>query len=175
MWYPPYLSWFWNNTWLTSKKTILAQTQEKRLLPVGRTEFDEWANRIISGTLLPADHESMKFALADMLLRLSPTECAKDDAFFISSLRKYAVNQVADTVRKEIHAAAKARLALEETAKAEEDAALSASKEASDATLTRAQQMKEDIKKAKDTVSVPQPSDVTPTLQVSPNELLAHG
>jgi hypothetical protein len=54
-------------------------------------------------------HEGQKFALANALMHLGPTESHKPDAFFIHSLRKFAINQVADTVRKELHAAAKAR------------------------------------------------------------------
>jgi hypothetical protein len=133
----------------TPKETILAQTQEKRLLPVGRAEFEEWSDRIISGTLLPADPESMKFALADMLMRLSPTECSKDDAYFIASLRKYAVNQVADVVRKELYAAKKTKEDAEKSAKEEaikkEQDALAA------ATLAR--------------IEANKPSAVTPTSQ----------
>lgn len=59
-------------------------------------------------------HESQKFALADLLTHLGPTESHKPDAFFIHSLRKFAVNQVAVSVRKELHDKAKARIAVEE-------------------------------------------------------------
>jgi len=122
---------FWNwisnltgkNTKLTPKSTILEQLNEKRPLPLGSTEFDEWADRIISGTLLDADADSMKFALANMLLHLGPTESHKEDAFFVHSLRKVAVNQVADAKRHEIQARAKARLAAEEAARQAELAA----------------------------------------------------
>lgn len=122
----------------TPKNVIVDQMNEPRPLPMGRKEFDGWADRIISGTLLPCEHldnpdsgaalfygaqsyallvESQKFALANMLMHLGPTESHKPDAFFIHSLRKFAVNQVADTVRKELHEAAKARTAAEEAAK----------------------------------------------------------
>lgn len=59
-------------------------------------------------------HESQKFALADLLTHLGPTESHKPDAFFIHSLRKFAVNQVAVSIRKELHDKAKARTAAEE-------------------------------------------------------------
>jgi hypothetical protein len=82
---------------------------------MGVTEFHEWSDRIMSGTLIPgATPESIKFALADMLLHLGPTESHKEDAFFIHSLRKFAVNQVADEMRKKIRDDAKARLAKEQ-------------------------------------------------------------
>jgi tRNA nucleotidyltransferase (CCA-adding enzyme) len=96
---------------------------ESRPLPMGRQEFEEWSERIISGALLKGKVEvddaqvfieSQKFALANMLMHLGPTESHKPDAFFIHSLRKFAINQVADTIRKELHEAAKARTAAEE-------------------------------------------------------------
>lgn len=92
-----------------------------RALPMGRTAFDEWSDRIISGALIPggeedkeAFYDSQKFALADLLLHLGPTESHKPDAFFIHSLRKFAVNQVADAIRRELHAKGKERMAAKE-------------------------------------------------------------
>ncbi len=128
----------------TSAKVILKQMNEPRPLPMGRAEFEEWSDRIISGALIKpncaADEdpvrliESQKFALANMLMHLGPTESHKPDAHFIHSLRKFAVNQVADTVRKELHEAAKARTAAEEAAKPEAQKAV---EEAGEATLRR--------------------------------------
>ena len=106
------------NSKLTSKKTIIEQLNEPRPLPMGRKEFEEWSERIIAGALVTAEVESQKFALANLLLHLGPTESHKEDAFFIHSLRKFAVNQVADAIRTEIRDAAKARLAKEEEQKA---------------------------------------------------------
>jgi hypothetical protein len=93
----------------TPKDIILEQMHEPRPLPMGREEFMKWSYRIISGALLPKDpneseevfHESIRYALANMLLHLGPTESHKPDVFFIHSLRKIAINQVADTLRKE--------------------------------------------------------------------------
>ena len=104
------------NTERTSKEAVVSQLNERRPLPMGRQEFDEWADRIIAGALLVADKESQRFTLANLLLHLGPTESHKEDAFFIHSLRKFAVNQVADTIRIEIRDAAKARLAEQEQA-----------------------------------------------------------
>lgn len=108
------------------KDAIVDQMLEARPLPMGRKEFEEWSERIISGAILPGGAEdpqvfleTQKFALANMLMHLGPTESHKPDAFFIHSLRKFAINQVADTIRKELHEAAKAR-----TAAAEEKARL---------------------------------------------------
>jgi len=87
---------------------------EKRPLPVGMQEFEEWSDRIISGTLLPADPDSQKFALATMLMHLGPTVDHETDLFFIKSLRKSAVNQIAHAKMTELRDKAKARLAAEE-------------------------------------------------------------
>lgn len=105
--------------------TINEQMREPRPLPMGRAAFDDWAERIISGALIPNNSgephelliESQRFALANMLMHLGPTESHKPDAYFIHSLRKFAINQVADTVRKELHDAAKARTAAAEAQK----------------------------------------------------------
>lgn len=103
---------------------IVAQLLEDRPLPMGRIEFDEWSDRIIAGALIPGGAdcpqifiEGQKFALANMLMHLGPTESHKPDMFFVKSLRKFAINQVADTVRKELHEAAKVRTAAEEAKK----------------------------------------------------------
>lgn len=111
---------FWGkkkNTVFTSKKTILEQLNEPRALPMGRKEFEEWSDRIIAGAMLTATAESQKFTLANLLLHLGPTESHKEDAFFIHSLRKFAVNQIADTMRCDIRDTAKARLDKEEQEK----------------------------------------------------------
>ncbi len=108
----------------TPTSVIADQLLEPRPLPMGRKEFHEWSDRIIGGALIPHEGsdevhaENQKFALADMVMHLGPTESHKPDAFFIHSLRKVAVNQVCWAIRTELHASAKAR-----TAKAEEEAA----------------------------------------------------
>lgn len=116
----------------TPKEVVVDQMNEPRPLPMGRKEFEEWSERIISGALIPTKdglvyHDivneakkdpdsdfarhltSQKFALCDLLLHLSPTESHKPDAFFIHSLRKFAINQVAIMLKDEMHKAAKAR------------------------------------------------------------------
>lgn len=104
---------------------IAKSLTERQPLPMGRKEFEEWSDRIIQGALIPgATPESQKFTLANLILHLGPTESHKEDAFFIHSLRKFAVNQVADAMRCEIRDAAKARLALEEAAKLDENKVL---------------------------------------------------
>lgn len=123
-----YLYALW--AWLTGKNPcslppdmIVGQLNEPRSLPLGKTEFAEWSKRIIAGALIPNEdglcvyHDEDKatpeqrekleifevgqlFTLSDLLLHLGPTESHKPDAFFIHSLRKFAVNQVAITMRK---------------------------------------------------------------------------
>ena len=76
-------------------KLVVEQMTETRPLPIGKTQFEEWSDRIISGALVEVEADSQKFTLADQLLHLGPTESHKPDAFFIHVLRKLAVNQTA--------------------------------------------------------------------------------
>lgn len=90
---------------------IKGQLLELMPLPMGRQEFEEWSDRIISGALVKADKESLQFALASMILHdLAPTDSHKEDAYFIHKLRKAASNQVAHDVLMELRDAAKAKL-----------------------------------------------------------------
>lgn len=93
----------------TPPAVISAQMNEPRALPMGMTEFDEWSDRIISGAMCAADKNSQRYVLANMLLHLGPTEDHKPDAHFIHSLRKFAVNEVADAVRRSIYDARKSQ------------------------------------------------------------------
>lgn len=103
----------------TPPNVIQGQLQEKRALPTGIQEFKEWSDRIISGSMLTADAESQRFALANTLINLSPTTAFETDLYFIHVLRKHAINQVADAMRTEIRNAAKERLNAEEASKME--------------------------------------------------------
>lgn len=108
------------NTQFTPKEVIKDQLNEKRALPLGSKDFEEWSDRIISGACIPgATPESIKFALADQLLHLGPTVDFECDLYFIKCLRKFAINQVADFKRTEIRDKAKARLAAQEKPKLE--------------------------------------------------------
>jgi hypothetical protein len=82
---------------------------------MGVKEFEDWSDRIISGALLHGVHlESQKATLASLLLHLGPQEDHKADAFFIHSLRKLAVNQVADAMFRGYRESTKKRLEEEE-------------------------------------------------------------
>lgn len=102
------------NASATPKAIIQEQLTEKRPLPTGVKEFQEWSDRIISGAMITATPESQKFALANTLINLGPTVAYETDHYFISVLRKNAVNQVADAMRTKIRDEVKARLAAEE-------------------------------------------------------------
>lgn len=103
-------NWFERRTVDSIKDTLT----QKQPLPTGVTEFHAWADRIIAGACLTADADSQKFALANTLMHLGPTVAFEQDIYFIHTLRKFAVNQVADAMRTEIRDQAKARLAEEE-------------------------------------------------------------
>jgi hypothetical protein len=126
---------FGRNTKYTSKAVIVEQINEPRPLPLGAKEFDEWAARIISGSLVQADYDSQVFTLANMIMMLGPHESHKPDAYFIHSLRKVAANQVADAKRQSIREAKKAEIVKKE---AEEAAKGQAANPQLEATLERA-------------------------------------
>lgn len=109
---------FGRNLDVTPKIVIIDQMNEARPLPIGMAEFEEWSDRIISGTLLPAEPESQKFALASMLVNLSPTTDHESDGYFIKSLRKSAINQIAVAKMNDIKKAYTARQEAEKSAEA---------------------------------------------------------
>ena len=84
------------------KELVIDQMLEPRPLPMGRKEFEEWSDRIISGALISGGDEDHK-----------------PDAYFIHSLRKAAVNQVAWSFIDEVQKAKAAKLAAEKKAKNE--------------------------------------------------------
>lgn len=104
------------NTEATPIGVIVNQMTERRPLPLGMKEFDEWADRIISGACIPgATPQSQKFALADMVNRCTEDDF-ETDAFFIKKLRKSAINQVCLAKMEEIRNEVKARLTAEKEA-----------------------------------------------------------
>lgn len=83
------------NIALTPKAVIADQLNEPRPLPMGRSEFEAWSDRIMSGACIPgATARDIKFALAGMVMHTKPTEAFVSDGYFIQSLRKVAANQV---------------------------------------------------------------------------------
>jgi hypothetical protein len=89
---------------------------EKQPLPIGKTQFIEWSDRIIEGAHVDASRESLQFSLAAMLMHLGPTEAYREDAFFILQLRKAAVNQTAHAIMTEIKESQEKNKLAEDTA-----------------------------------------------------------
>lgn len=101
----------------TPVSVILDQMHEPRPLPLGMTEFEEWSDRIISGALISCDVDSQKFACASMLKMMGATEDHKEDVFFIKSLRRSAIQQIADAKLRELKDKSTAKLAAENAAR----------------------------------------------------------
>jgi hypothetical protein len=100
----------------TPVEEISAQLREKRPLPLGMKEADEWFDRIWSGALIPAEPGkeeelklSCKHAAFEMILHLGVTETHKEDAHFIYQLRKVAANQIALAQKNAVRAVMKAK------------------------------------------------------------------
>ncbi len=93
------------SNWLNRKRQtkLIAEMQEKRPLPLGVAEFEVWSDRIIDASMIQADRVSLKYALANIIMQLKPTEDHVEDAYFIKSIRKAAVNQVCDAIRRGIY------------------------------------------------------------------------
>ena len=119
----------------TPPSVIVDQMNEPRPLPMGRKDFHEWSDRIISGAMIPsaapqslqAHIESQKFALAASLLHIGPTESHKPDAYFIHHLRVSAIKQVAVMMGEEMKKERAERLSKEAEAEEKEDEACSES------------------------------------------------
>jgi thiamine pyrophosphate-dependent acetolactate synthase large subunit-like protein len=71
-------------------------------LPVGLTEFHAWADSIIELSGKYADEDSLKFALASMILHIDAKVASISKNYFVNNLRKVAANQVAGQVFQDI-------------------------------------------------------------------------
>lgn len=71
-------------------------------LPVGTTEFDSWADSIIGLSGPYADKDSMRFAIASILIHADARHGALPKKYFIDRLRKSAANQIASQVFQDI-------------------------------------------------------------------------
>lgn len=88
-------------------------------LPVGVTEFHIWSDAIIALSGKYADEDSLRFALATMIMHADAKHGALPKAYFVSRLRKVAANQVAGQIFqniKEKQAEAAAKKQAEDTA-----------------------------------------------------------
>lgn len=75
---------------------------ERRPLPIGRTQFEEWCARIIKGAGVQSTEESQRYILAERLQHIAPTDAFKEDAYFILQLRTVAVKETAFNMFEEI-------------------------------------------------------------------------
>lgn len=96
-------------------------------LPVGLTAFNEWADQIIELAGSFADRDSMRFAIASILIHADASAGSLSMQYFISRLRKSAANQIASQVFQDIkqaqaEAQAKLQAAADTADKAAEDA-----------------------------------------------------
>lgn len=70
-------------------------------LPVGMTEFDEWAKSILTTYGWP-DNDSFRFTLAAMVINLGQTVKRKPKAFFGAAIHSAASKQIAGEVFREL-------------------------------------------------------------------------
>lgn len=75
-----------------------------RPLPVGMAEFEEFSNRILSLAGKYADEDSMKFALASIIIHADASKGSLPDSYFLERLRKSAANQIASQVFQDVKA-----------------------------------------------------------------------
>lgn len=80
----------------------MATKETEHPLPVGMKEFNEFADRIITKAGPYADEDSMRFALASIVIHADATKAHYSDTYFLERLRKSAANQVASQVFQEI-------------------------------------------------------------------------
>jgi hypothetical protein len=73
-------------------------------LPVGLTEFNAWADSIIELGGQYADQDSLRFAIASMVIHLPAGTGSISKNHFVKGLRKSAANQVASQVFQDIKA-----------------------------------------------------------------------
>lgn len=79
-------------------------------LPVGTTQFDTFADDIIELSGQYADRDSMRFAIASMIIHADHKAAALSKNYFVTRLRKSAANQVASQVFQDIKTLQDAKL-----------------------------------------------------------------
>lgn len=71
-------------------------------VPVGVAEFHSWADSIINTYSIPADSDSIKFALATMILHSGPKAAYRSKFEFFLMLRSGMSKQIAGAIFQEI-------------------------------------------------------------------------
>lgn len=95
-------------------------------LPVGRAEFDIWADSIIELSGAFADKTSMLFAISSILIHADAKHGSLPKNYFVRRLIKSAANQVASQVFQDVkvkQAEEQAKLQAEATASKESSVA----------------------------------------------------
>lgn len=91
-------------------------------LPVGVPQFESFANDIIELSGPYADKDSMRFAIASMVIHADHKAASLSKNYFVVRLRKSAANQVASQIFQEIKVKQESQQKAEATAnKAEVD------------------------------------------------------
>lgn len=88
------------NKLLVLWKQLLSYIPEA--LPVGMTKFETWAEDILRLANIEADADSLKFALATMILHAENKAKYLSKNYFVVRLHKGAANQVASQVFQDI-------------------------------------------------------------------------
>lgn len=81
-------------------------------LPVGMTQFQVWADKIIFAYNLP-DNDSSRFALATMILHAASTDAYKPKRYFGLCALKSMSNQIAGGVLQDLKQKQQERIAAE--------------------------------------------------------------
>lgn len=71
-------------------------------LPVGTTQFEAFADSIIEISGQYADKDSMRFAIASMIIHADHKAARLSKQYFVQRLRKSAANQIASQVFQDI-------------------------------------------------------------------------
>lgn len=79
-------------------------------IPQGVSEFNAWADSIINTYTINADSDSIKFALATMILHSGPTSAFKPKFTYFLMLRAGMAKQVAGAVFQDIKTKQQERL-----------------------------------------------------------------
>ncbi len=93
------------NNYLANVKRLLKQLRGflPSRLPNGMGAFDTWANDIADTYTLPTqDRDSIRFALATIIMHLGQTAAFRSKWYFVLMLRSSAAKQVAGNVFHEI-------------------------------------------------------------------------
>lgn len=73
-------------------------------LPVGITQFNAFADSVIELSGEYADRDSLRFAIASMIIHADHKIAALSKQYFVKRLRKSAANQIASQVFQDIKA-----------------------------------------------------------------------